>query len=302
MKKQFIIFYVAAFCIVAGLSFATPAFSAILFYEDFEDALVLDQPRDWYYTHSPGRGGSYELTTEQARAGLGSCKFSLTRYTSDDYRSELVLRNAFNDGSLHFTIGDEYWIGFSIFLADGYNSPADSGGWMIHHQYHSTEDEPPTCDWKEGIRNPILVIRTLYGSNNWSSRIQWDDQQCTPLQKVGVSMTEYEYDAFSTGQWCDFVINVKWSYNNDGFLKIWKNGVLKTDRIGGTCFNDTQGPFLQMGIYGNPGQNQTATIYYDELRIGDSRSSYSEVAPGGSVKSLPPTSVKPLPPTNVEAK
>ena len=86
--------------------------------------------------------------------------------------------------------------------------------------------------------------------------------------------------------------DVKWSYEADGFLKIWKNGVLVTDRTGGTCFNDDRGPFLKIGIYGILDQDQTATIYYDELRIGDSNSSYSEVAPRGSVKLLPPTNVE----------
>ena len=288
MKKRFIIFYVATFCIVAGLSFAMPASSAILFYEDFEDALDFDYPRDWA---KQGEHGSQELTTEQIRSGSSAYKFSLTRFNSGDYREELVLRNAFNNGGYRFTIGNEYWIGFSIFLADGYHSPTEPATWgPIHYQNPSTPDEPPTCDWTEGIRNPILPIRTDNG--NWSSWIQWDPQQYTPLQKVGVYSIYYTYDPFSTGQWYDFVINVKWSYEADGFLKIWKDGVLVTNRTGGTCFNDVLGPYIKIGIYGVIDQDQTVTIYYDELRVGDSNSFYSEVAPGGSVKLLPPTNVE----------
>lgn len=291
MKKRFIIFYVAAFCIIVGLSFAKPAFSAILFYEDFEDALITEAPKDWAYsTHGLG---SQELTTEQIRAGSSAYKFSCTGTSSDLVRQEITLRNAFNNGSSLFTVGDEYWIGFSIFLADGYYRPIRADAYLIHHQYHSKLDGPPTCDWTEGIRNPILTIMTK--DSKWVSRIQWDTQLCTPVPKVGVHTRTYtSYDAFSTGQWYDFVINVKWSFSDDGFLKIWKDGVLVTDRTGGTCFNDVRGPFLKIGIYARIDQDQTVTIYYDELRIGDSSSSYSEVAPGGSVK--------PSPPTNVEAK
>jgi hypothetical protein len=103
------------------------------------------------------------------------------------------------------------------------------------------------------------------------------------------------YSAVLTGQWLDFVINIKFSYGANGFLKVWKDGVLVTDDAGGNCFNDDKGPYLNMGIYSRClDQDQTITIYYDELRIGDSNSNYDEVAPGGSVK--------PLPPTNVEAK
>jgi hypothetical protein len=290
MKKRFIIFYVATFCIVAGLFFVMPASSAILFYEDFEDALDLGLD-GWWRSHSSGNGGSRELTTEQVRSGSKSCKFSLTRYTESDYREELTLRTKWNNGSLHFTIGNEYWIGSSIFLADGYHSPTERGVWGVNHQqFHSASDKPPKCDCTEGKRHPNLTIRT--NDSKWASWTKWDPQKCTPLEDVGVQSKYYWYDPFSTGQWYDFVINVKWSYGADGFLKIWKNGVLIMDRTGGNCFNDDKGPFLKFGIYGGIDQDQTMTIYYDELRIGDSNSSYSEVAPGGSVKPLPPTSVR----------
>ena len=284
MKKLFIIFYVATFFIVAGLSFAMPAFSAILFYEDFED--TFDFTNDWVIS---GGHGSQEPTTEQVRQGSKSYKFSLTRYNSGDYREEVILKNNFNNGSNHFTIGNEYWIGFSIFLADGYHSPTETGNWIIHHQYHAVPDKPPTCDPAELARNPNVALETNAG--DWISRAKWDSAQYT---------TSYEgtygknYGAFSTGgQWYDFVINVKWSYSAGGTLKIWQDGELVTDHTGGNCFNDDKGPYLKIGIYSHVlDSDQTVTIYYDELRIGDNNSSYAEVVPGGSVKPLPPTKVR----------
>lgn len=282
MKKRFIIFYVATFCIVAGLSFAMPCSSAILFYEDFEDGLGLG--KEWIRS---GGHGSQGLTTEQVRHGSKSYKFSLTRYDSGDHREELGLRAGFNNDSFCFTIGNEYWIGFSFFLADGYYS----NDWAIHHQYHGAPDAPPTCDPQEPYRNPMLSIQSKKGELIAISK--WDSRQCTPYHDYEGG-SRPNWGALVTGQWLDFVINVKWSFGADGFLKIWKNGVLVTDLTGGNCFNDNKGPYIQIGIYGSLDQDQTMTIYYDELRIGDSSSSYSEVAPGGSVK--------PLPPTNVEAK
>jgi len=278
MKKRFIIFYIAAFCIVVGLSFAMPASSAILFYEDFEDALDFDPPRDWV---KEGKHGSQGLTTEQVRAGSSAYKFSLTRYDSGDFREQITLHNGFNNGSLYFTIGNEYWIGYSLFLADGYHSPTVPGGWVLHQEFHPVAD---ACD--EGIRHAIFHHRTKDG--NWTSWLQWTSLHRTVAPKVGIFGNYYTYDPFSTGQWVDFVINVKWSYEAEGVFKIWKNGVLITDRNGPNCFNDDTGPYLMLGIYGRIDQDQTMTIYCDELRIGDSNSSYSEVAPGGTVKPLPP--------------
>lgn len=279
MKKRFIIFYVAAFCIVVGLSFASPASSAILFYEDFEDAL--DFTNSW---DRNGYDGSQGLTTEQIRYGSKSYKFSLTRYDSGDFRESLGLRAGFNNGDFHFTIGNEYWIGFSIFLADGYHSSTGSCDWIVHHQYHGDPDRPPTCDPDEPWRNPVLSIQTVGG--DWQLASRYDSRQRTPASGNYEGKHFEKYCAFSTGQWLNFVINVKWSYGADGFLKIWKNGVLETDFTGGNCYNDDKGPYLQNGIYSYClDQGQTVTIYYDELRIGDSNSSYSEVAPG---KPLPP--------------
>ena len=256
--------------VVVGLSFAMPASSAILFYEDFEDALKVQE--EWRYS---GGHGSQGLTTEQIRYGLKSYKFSLTRYDSGDYREELTLLAGFNNGSYNFTIGNEYWIGFSIFLADGYYN----NNWAIHHQYHAVPDSPPTCE-NEPWRNPVVSISTPDGG--WKSTSLRDSRQCTPAIGDYEGQAHKNYDgAFSTGQWCDFVINIKWSFGVDGFLKIWKNGVLETDQTGGNCFNDNKGPYLKIGIYGSFDQDQTMTIYYDELRIGDSSSSYSEVVPGG---------------------
>ena len=289
MKKRFIIFYVATFCIVAGLFFTTPASSTILFYEDFEDALDFDPPRDWAKS---GGHGSQGLTTEQIRSGLKSYKFSLTRHDSGDYREELVLRAGFNNGSLHFTIGDEYWIGFSIFLPDSYQSPSGGSSGIVHHQYHGQPDQPPTCDPTEDWRHPAVAI--IAKNSEWQFASRSDSSQYTPVGDYDETNFLY-YGAFSTGTWSDYVINVKWGYGGSGFIKIWKNGVLKIDLTDmGNCFNDDKGPYMKIGIYSySLDQDQTITIYYDELRIGDSNSSYSEVAPGGSVKPLP---VKPLPP------
>ena len=289
MKKRFIIFYVVTFCIVAGLSFAMPASSAILFYEDFEDALKMKN--EWAIR--PLGHGSQGLTTEQVRYGASAYKFSLTRHNFGDYREELMLTKYFipNHGYQNFIIGDEYWIGYSIFLAEGYHSPTEPGTWgIVHHQYHGALDEPPICYPAEPGRNPLLSINTKSG--DWVFNSIWDSRQCTPKSGNYGGGTSRKYGAFSTGQWYDFVINVKWSYGSNGFLKIWQNGVLVTDLTGGNCFNDNLGPFLRIGIYAYLDQDQTVTIYYDELRIGDSNSSYSEIAPRGSVKPSEPTSLK----------
>ena len=256
--------------------FATSASSAILFYEDFEDAL--DFVNDW----SLGlQHGSQELTTEQVRSGSKSYKFSLTYYDSGDYKQGMVPvgpGGGFNNGDHHFTVGSEYWIGFSLFL---HNTYPLTNGTMLHHQYHGEPDNPPTCDPREPWRNPPLKTGGTE-QGEWQTANKWDSRQCQPDPPTYEGSYWLTQDAISTGQWHDFIVNVKWSYGAGGFLKIWRNGVLKTDRTGPNCYNDNKGPYLWIGIYSyHLNQDQTIIIYNDEFRIGDSTSSYAEVAPGG---------------------
>jgi hypothetical protein len=294
MKKRFIIFYMATFCIVAGLSFAIPAFSAILFYEDFEDALdtVADPYRDWRYS-SEGTG-STGLSTEQVKAGSKSYKFSVTGSASARVRRELTLAHPFNAGSSHFPYGGEYWIGFSVFLAEGYENPSGPGSWGPSHlNVHGVEDGPPRYEESEAGRWWVpLGINTTDGY--WKTRIGWDPVAFSK-EPDGVINT---HDPYTVGQWTDFVIHVIWDWDDDGLTQIWKNGVLIVDRSGGNCMNDLKGPYLKMGIYAWLDEGQTLTVYHDEFRVGDENSSYSEVAPKGSAG----VSVKPLPPTNVKAE
>ena len=231
--------------LIIFLFFATPASSTILFYEDFEDALDFDPDpnRDWV-EEDEGSGGSQGLTTEQVRAGSSAYKCSCLGAAENRIREQLTLRNPFNNGSFHFTYGDEFWIAFSVLIADGFYTPTEPGTWgPLIQEYHG---HPDACDI--GTRNPILSFRPKDG--NWTGWDQWTALACTPEGKVGIESTYYNYGSFSTGQWYDFVINTKWSYESDGFIKVWLNGVLETNRDGPNAFNDVIGPYFMIGIYG----------------------------------------------------
>ena len=254
----------------------------ILFYEDFEDELdtVADPYRDWIY-ETEGTG-SMELSTEQVRYGSKSYKFSCTGSADHRVRQEIQLRKYFNEGTFHFIMGREYWVGFSIYLAEGYKAPSDPGTWCpMHHQYHTTRDSPPTCDPIE-IGRHGLAIKTK--GENWFSWVHWDTNQCT-YDRESIEGAYYTHDPFVVGQWTDFVINVVFDYDEDGFLKIWKDGELIVNHTSPTWPNDDLGPFFKQGIYAWLDEGQVVTVYIDEYRLGDSDSSYAEVAPRGTVPS-----------------
>lgn len=91
------------------------------------------------------------------------------------------------------------------------------------------------------------------------------------------------------GEWLDFVMQVKWTGNADGFLKFWvkkENGAnysQKIDYKGRTFWNDEdKGPYFKMGLYmGDPGWKGPAerTVYTDEYRLGNAECDFHDVDP-----------------------
>jgi hypothetical protein len=97
----------------------------------------------------------------------------------------------------------------------------------------------------------------------------------------------------SRGQWLDFVIHAKWTGETDGFLSCWVNAQdasyeQKINYSGRTFWNDEgKGPYFKMGLYtGEPGWKGPGerTVFTDEYRLGDDKSSFEEVAPGPRMK------------------
>ena len=77
-------------------------------------------------------------------------------------------------------------------------------------------------------------------------------------------------------KWLDFVINVKWSSGDDGWLKIWINKELKLDYQGKTT-HCPKGVYVKYGVYrafvSRWGRaKSTGTVaYYDGIRISRTR-------------------------------
>jgi len=277
--KLFLAFFISGFFLfgLAGVSEA-----AILFYEDFEDELAYEA--DWHISASGD--GTQGLTTEYIRSGAKAYKFSMTNNDGSTIREELSLWNYFDTGNNNFEIGREYWIGFSMLFGPGYKSPVLST-WAVHHQYHGVPDPLARCSSPpEPYRNPLLFINIK--NDAWRIGGLWDSRACTPALGNYEGQYAYSPGSYTTGEWIDFVIHVKWSYGPDGVVELWKDGEVWMDRTGPNCFNDIKGPYMKIGIYTPLDLGQTQTIYYDELKIGNASSSYAEVSPGGATDDTDP--------------
>lgn len=84
-----------------------------------------------------------------------------------------------------------------------------------------------------------------------------------------------------TDRWVDWVVHVHWSYQADGLVEVWQGGKLIGSYRGPNSFNDGQEMYLKVGDYvwaGFAGTQQHVS-YVDEVRMGNGRASWRDVAP-----------------------
>ncbi|MUL38255.1 polysaccharide lyase [Gloeocapsopsis dulcis] len=187
-------------------------------------------------------------------------------------RSELAMKKT--------VIGNTYWYGWSMFIPSTWQNPSDS--YDILAQW-ATYPSPRNGRFPCGSNGSYM----MRSGDNISFRFQrkgdQSDSECTSYNLA--SLPEVR------GKWVDFVMQVKWTGNTDGFLKLWtkignSSYTQNVDYKGPTFWNDEgEGPYFKMGLYkGDPNFNGAAprVLYTDEYRLGDANSSFEEVAPGGS--------------------
>ncbi len=253
--------------LLSGVISATVSYAGLLLLEEGWEG-ILERGRwarsgnDW--------GDNYQRVQSPIRAGDWSLRFSLDRFKDPvNFRSELRLKQP-----AEFFIGEEYWFGWSMFLPENWID--DPGNNDIITQWHGR----PTTGG-----GPPLNLKAA--GPNWVVQSKWDP---TPTNNrkgsPTLDSTAWNLGPIEKGKWTDWVFHVKWSFQADGLLEIWKDGKLVVQRRGPNTFNDPYGPYMKIGIYKfgwkNPDKPSNATervLYYDEIRIGDVSASYWDVAP-----------------------
>jgi hypothetical protein len=265
------VFLIAISCMIMEVSMGganeTEAGDELLFLGDFEKGDL----SGWRIS-----GNSPTVTSSPTRAGRYAMKTSLDRHKDKvSYRTEVS-----GPGS---KVGGEYWYGFSIFLPEDYVTDSI---WEIVAQWHGVPDFDIGEDW----RNPVMALSTNGGK--WSLLNRWDAKRNTfeSGKKSYGGTKRYDFGPYETEVWTDWVIHVKWSYQNDGILEIWKDGEKVVDQKGPNTFNDAKGPYFKMGIYkgwkdpDRPGDAiSKRVLYHDEFRMAGNDAIYKDVAPGGGM-------------------
>jgi hypothetical protein len=80
--------------------------------------------------------------------------------------------------------------------------------------------------------------------------------------------TVFKEKHFPLGKWNDFVVQVNWSDNQDGFVNVWWNGKQIVEYRGPVGYELNTGPEFKFGLY-HSDSDQTLVAYYNQVKSGD---------------------------------
>ena len=180
----------------------------------------------------------------------------------------------------------ERWYGARVLIPTNWMPDAARGNDIVLQWHAIPGSGQPT--------NPNLAISVAH--TNWHVRQTFGDP---PDHKKG--WKKDLDDPVRPGEWVAWVIHAKWSPKDDGRIRIWKDGHLVVERTGVNVYT-TIGveytPYLKTGIYHpewhlDNDRSRTAfdaerpvatnkIVYVTDVKIGDARATYDDVAPAGT--------------------
>ena len=152
------------------------------------------------------------------------------RLWNGKHRAEIVPRG------MNINYGQTYTYTFRTFIPrDWQNDPT------LEHitQWHSRPDagepwrRPPVSLNVRGNRFELAVFsdprristrRSMNGGNVWTGNL-------------------------TKGRWEEWQFEMRWSFRNDGVIRVWRNDQLVLNRRGANAYNDRNGPFVKHGLY-----------------------------------------------------
>lgn len=211
-------------------------------------------------------------------AGAKAVRFAVPR-APNSFRAELSLPH---ESGFH-----ERWYGARILIpADWVLDPGRANDIVI--QWHAIPGNGRATF-------PNLAISV--GHTNWFIRQSFGCAQTNPT-RTSVQLD----DPVQPGAWVSWVLHARWAPDTNGLIQIWRDGRLVLER-GGPNVYSTIGlaytPYLKTGLYhpewhtdtdakraGFDRETPAATnkvIYVTDVKIGDERARYGDVAPAETV-------------------
>ena len=201
--------------------------------------------------HSDFEGGSLSLGWDALEA---CCSYSMTTTTAFKRTGNRSLRVELRKGDLaiggnkrveltdnSYPIPHETnrkWWSFSSYFPTGFVKDSVHEILAQWH-YRSTQ--------KYVSASPPLSLQVYKG--DWIVEIRYDSVDINVDNGANIKLVRYNLGPWQAGAWTDWVFNYNYSVNNDGYVKIWKNGELVLDHKGKNWYRGSYDPFFKIGLY-----------------------------------------------------
>lgn len=244
-----------------------PRASGTLFFRgDFESGGLdgwagdLPHPRAAEVVDEPVRRGRYAVRLTVAPGDRAASK----------ERAELRLADKEIERR-HGGDGQTLWYGMSLLLPAEHEAPPGAQYPILVQWHHRPAHVAGPGHRAHVTGPPPLALYLLAEGDRQSLRLVHQESPAAPPRGLGERPVE-------RGRWLDLVFEVRWSTGPDGLVRAWLDGAPLTDGDfrGPTLYNPL-GNYLRFGYYRGKGGTTTDRIYFDQVRIGDSRSA---VTPG----------------------
>lgn len=208
---------------------------------------------------SPGKPYSINVLADS------DSKEQLLRFElrNNEYWTDIIRNKTFRseiDTKDQPPMRSEKWYRFNILLPGDF--PIENNR-LVLAQWHGADK------WwlGEHNRNPILSFRFVNGIFSIklvhsSKRIIWNVDDVAS-EKI------FNTKNFILNNWHDFVIEAKWTYEDDGYINIWWNNVQIVQYKGPVGYNDNAGPHFQFGLY-RDSTSKTYVSYMKNILSGNS--------------------------------
>lgn len=243
-----------------------PPVSNLLLESTFEDASGFDE-----WTKEICRPEALSITSQVARKGKAAARFEFTKADVTEYKG--YVRAEIRRES---EVENERWYGFSNYLpGDFVPDPLAEN----IAQWHDVPDWDLGESWRSppislGIENDHYYVKILWASATVNTNNTKDGEKKIDLGHV------------DKDKWNDWVFHIRFSYQSDGLVEIWKNKQKKFSLQGPNSFNDKHYPYFKIGIYkwgwkgwADYSPEDKRVLFYDEVRIGNQHSNLEEVSP-----------------------
>jgi hypothetical protein len=209
-----------------------------------------------WHANSPGKPYSISLDNGMNYQNQPTLRFEMRKGDawigpkgSKTYRNELIPSDFPPPKSIRY-------YGCNIFIPKDF--PIEDNRLVLMQWWSQAKTE-----MGEKGKSPSLALR--YTKGTISATIRHSDVRVVTEPDNVPQKRIFESQLLKKGQWNHFIFQVRWSFKDDGFVKIWWNKKLVTDYRGPIGYDDDQGPLFKFGMYRDDSP-KTYIAYFNNCR------------------------------------